>query len=155
MASVRFTDVQARPTEFLDLTSLTLEEFPDSTGFLRKCRSRLFSCGEGAGRACMDDFSGKTQAIDIVEVISWPLSRSEVVQTPWRNRQSRCELLSPSEAHWSTTKSFMKTCVFTPPHETGILVAHIIPYAGSHDTRLGRESSWPLAPSGTHFFSGR
>jgi hypothetical protein len=23
----------------------------------------------------------------------------------------------------------MKTCVFTPPHETGILVAHIIPYA--------------------------
>ena len=27
MASVRFTDVQARPTEFLDLTSLTLEEF--------------------------------------------------------------------------------------------------------------------------------
>jgi Helix-turn-helix of DDE superfamily endonuclease len=28
MASVRFTDVQARPTEFLDLTSLTLDEFP-------------------------------------------------------------------------------------------------------------------------------
>src|SRR6266446_6321284 len=27
MASVRFTDVQARPMEFLDLTSLTLEEF--------------------------------------------------------------------------------------------------------------------------------
>src|SRR5882672_8463785 len=27
MASVRFTDVQARPTEFLDCTSLTLEEF--------------------------------------------------------------------------------------------------------------------------------
>jgi hypothetical protein len=27
MASVRFTDVQARPTEFLDFTSLTLEEF--------------------------------------------------------------------------------------------------------------------------------
>jgi len=27
MASVRFTDVQARPTEFLDLTSLTLDEF--------------------------------------------------------------------------------------------------------------------------------
>ncbi len=28
MASVRFTDVQARPTEFLDFTSLTLDEFP-------------------------------------------------------------------------------------------------------------------------------
>jgi hypothetical protein len=27
MATVRFTEVQARPTEFLDLTSLTLEEF--------------------------------------------------------------------------------------------------------------------------------
>jgi hypothetical protein len=27
MASVRFTDVQARPSEFLDFTSLTLEEF--------------------------------------------------------------------------------------------------------------------------------
>ena len=26
MASVRFSDVQSRPTEFLDLTSLTLEE---------------------------------------------------------------------------------------------------------------------------------
>src|SRR5262249_24493875 len=31
--------------------------------------------------------------------------REDVVQTPWRHRQSRCELLSPSEAHWSTTKS--------------------------------------------------
>src|SRR5262249_42889812 len=27
MASVRFNDVQARPTEFLDFTSLTLDEF--------------------------------------------------------------------------------------------------------------------------------
>src|SRR5919204_1099054 len=27
MASIRFTDVQTRPTEFLDLTSLTLDEF--------------------------------------------------------------------------------------------------------------------------------
>src|SRR5919198_3527985 len=27
MASLRFTDVQARPSEFLDLTSLTLDEF--------------------------------------------------------------------------------------------------------------------------------
>src|SRR6266699_7132057 len=27
MASVRFTDLQARPTEFLDMTSLTLDEF--------------------------------------------------------------------------------------------------------------------------------
>src|SRR4029450_1208879 len=26
-----------------------------SIEFLRKCRPRLFSCGEGAGRACMDD----------------------------------------------------------------------------------------------------
>jgi hypothetical protein len=27
MAHLQFTDVQARPTEFLDLTSLTLDEF--------------------------------------------------------------------------------------------------------------------------------
>jgi hypothetical protein len=27
MASVQFTDVQARPSEFLDLTSLTLDAF--------------------------------------------------------------------------------------------------------------------------------
>src|SRR3989454_3977793 len=27
MTSIRFTDVQSRPTEFLDFTSLTLEEF--------------------------------------------------------------------------------------------------------------------------------
>jgi hypothetical protein len=30
-------------------------------------------------------------------------------------------------------------------------MAHIIPYVGSHDTRSGRESSWPKAPSGTYF----
>jgi hypothetical protein len=46
----------------------------------------------------------------------------------------------------------MKTLVFTPPDETGILVTHIVPNAGSHDTRLGRESSWPTAPFGAHFF---
>jgi hypothetical protein len=45
----------------------------------------------------------------------------------------------------------MKTCVFTPPNETGILVAHIVPDAGSHDTRLGRESSWLKVLSGTYF----
>jgi len=28
MAHLRFTDVQDRPTEFLDFTSLTLDEFP-------------------------------------------------------------------------------------------------------------------------------
>ena len=46
----------------------------------------------------------------------------------------------------------MKTCVFTPPHETGRLMAHIITYAGSYDTRLGRESSRPKAPSGPIVF---
>ena len=32
MASVRFIDVQARPTEFLDFTSLTLDEFQQLPG---------------------------------------------------------------------------------------------------------------------------
>jgi hypothetical protein len=31
-------------------------------------------------------------------------------------------------------------------------VADITPYAGSHDTRLGRESSWPQISSETIFF---
>ena len=97
------------------------------------------------------DLVVKYQAVDIVEVISSLIWRRNIVQTSCRNRKWRCGPLSPSEAHRSTTKSFMKTCVFTPTHETGILVAHIIPDAGSHDTRLGRESSWPLVPSGTHF----
>jgi hypothetical protein len=65
------------------------------------------------------------------------------------------QALSEHTTTSSSTKSFMKTCVFTPTHETGILMADIIPYAGSHDTRLGRESSWPLAPAGTYVFSGR
>jgi hypothetical protein len=52
-------------------------------------------------------------------------------------------------------ESSMKTGVFTPTHETGILVAHILPDAGSHDTRLGRERSWPQVPAGIYFFSGR
>jgi len=28
MASIRFAELQSRPTEFLDFTSLTLDEFP-------------------------------------------------------------------------------------------------------------------------------
>src|SRR5215510_16404635 len=50
------------------------------------------------------DLVVKTQAIDIVEVIAYLLRRSDVVQTSWRTRKSRCERLSPPEAHWSTTK---------------------------------------------------
>jgi hypothetical protein len=35
----------------------------------------------------------------------------------------------------------MKAFVFTPPDETGIIALHIVPFVGSRDTRLGRESS--------------
>src|SRR5215475_13569944 len=57
----------------------------------------------------------KTQAIDIVEIILRLLRLSDVVQTSWRKRNSRCELLASSETHWSTTKSdgmwfFLLTC---------------------------------------------
>src|SRR5215475_11292425 len=51
------------------------------------------------------DLVVKTQAIDIVEIILRLLRLSDVVQTSWRNRTSRCELLASSETHWSTTKS--------------------------------------------------
>jgi hypothetical protein len=33
MGTLRFVDLQTRPTEVLDLTSLTLEEFPHSPEF--------------------------------------------------------------------------------------------------------------------------
>jgi hypothetical protein len=33
MAGLRFTDLQSRPTEFLDLTSVTLEEFQQQPTF--------------------------------------------------------------------------------------------------------------------------
>src|SRR5215471_17499906 len=46
----------------------------------------------------------------------------------------------------------MKAFSFTSPYEIGILVAGIVPYVCSHDTRLGRESSWLEGASGSHFF---
>ncbi len=53
MASVQFTDVQARPMEFLDLTSLTLDEFqqlvpPFEAAFQGFCRK---FCSGGHERA--------------------------------------------------------------------------------------------------------
>ena len=42
MAGLRFTDVQSRPTAFLDVTSVMLDEFP-----------RLVSPFETAFHACM------------------------------------------------------------------------------------------------------
>ena len=42
MASIRFTDVQARPSAFLDLTSLTLDEFqPFVPPFETACQAHL------------------------------------------------------------------------------------------------------------------
>jgi hypothetical protein len=84
----------------------------------------------------------------------WAQRREELVSDCLVSPDVFTPLLEAVYLH-PADKSSMKTCVFTPPHETGILVADIIPYAGSHDTRLGRESSWPQVPSGTHFFSGR
>ncbi len=42
MASVRFADMQSRPTEFLDFTSLTLDEFP---GFHQPDPRRVSAAG--------------------------------------------------------------------------------------------------------------
>src|SRR5712691_7889490 len=60
------------------------------------------------------------QVIDIAEVMSPFIRRLNVVQTLWRNRKSRGELLSTSEAYWSTTKydgmwDFALTGVQRPP----------------------------------------
>ena len=45
----------------------------------------------------------------------------------------------------------MKAFACIPSYATGIIVAHMVPYARSHDTRLGRESTWPEVLSGSHF----
>ena len=42
MASVEFTDVQARPSEFLDLTSLTLDEFQQLVPPFEAAFQRIF-----------------------------------------------------------------------------------------------------------------
>jgi hypothetical protein len=51
------------------------------------------------------DLVVKCQAIDIGKVISLLIWRRNIVQTSCRNRKWRCELLSSSEVHRSTTKS--------------------------------------------------
>src|SRR5215470_2845541 len=97
----------------------------------------------------------QSQATDSIDLILRLIRHPTGVHRPGRNRKSRGAVLSTSEGQWATTQSFMQTCVCTPTHETGILMADILPYAGRHDTRLGRESSWPKVPSRTHLFSGR
>ena len=49
-------------------------------------------------------------------------------------------------------ESSMKTHVFTPSHETGILVAHILLYAGSDDTRLCAKARSQRRYPGAIFF---
>ena len=63
------------------------------------------SCAGVKTHVFMNDLVVKSQGVDIIEVILWPLRRFEVVQTSGSNRTSRCERLSPSETHWATTKS--------------------------------------------------
>jgi hypothetical protein len=50
------------------------------------------------------DLVVKSQAIDMAEIILSRIRRPNAVQTLCRNRISRFEQLSTSEAHWSTTK---------------------------------------------------
>jgi hypothetical protein len=63
------------------------------------------------------DLVVKSQDIDIAEIILSRIRRPKAVQTLCRNRISRFEQLSTSEAHWSTTKSggmwaFLFSCDF-------------------------------------------
>jgi hypothetical protein len=51
------------------------------------------------------DLVVESQAIDMAEIILSRIRRPNAVQTLCRNRISRFEQLSTSEAHWSTTKS--------------------------------------------------
>jgi hypothetical protein len=68
--------------------------------------------GRGDARVCPPgrgqippDLVVKSQAIDITEIILSRVRRPNAVQTLCRNRISRFERLSTSDAHWSTTKS--------------------------------------------------
>jgi hypothetical protein len=49
MASIQCTDVQARPTEFLDFTSLTLDEFPQLVRLLKPRTRRIWRRGASMG----------------------------------------------------------------------------------------------------------
>jgi hypothetical protein len=86
---------------------------------------------------------GNMQGVDIPDVTLWLIVQ---LRLGYRREVKACTALTLWGA-LSTTQSSMKTCVFTPPHETGILVPHILPDARSRDTRLGRGSSGPQAPS--------
>ena len=44
MASVRFVDVQSRPTEFLDVTSLTLDEFQQLVVWSKNSNALFSQC---------------------------------------------------------------------------------------------------------------
>jgi len=50
MAHVQFTDVQSRPLEFLDLTSLTLDEFQQLVPPFEAAFQRIFPPHFGEGR---------------------------------------------------------------------------------------------------------
>ena len=49
MASVRFADVQCRPVEFLDFTSLTLDEFQQLVPLSRQRSRRIWPRGVSMG----------------------------------------------------------------------------------------------------------
>jgi len=90
-------------------------------GFLRKYPYGLFSCGGGCRHTCMDDGVVKCQDLDIAAIIFSLIWRRNIAQTSWRNRKKRFELPTPSEAHWSITKSggmrlfFLALCGMSSP----------------------------------------
>jgi hypothetical protein len=49
MASLRFADVQSRPTEFLDFTSLTLDEFQQLVPPFEMASKPTWPCGASMG----------------------------------------------------------------------------------------------------------
>ena len=79
---------------------------------------------------------GNIQGVDIPDVTLWLIVQLRIV---YRREVKACTALTLWGA-LSTTQSSMKTCVFTPPHETGILVPHILPDARSRDTHLGAKA---------------
>jgi hypothetical protein len=97
----------------------------------------------------------KCKTIDIVEVIFSTIWRRNITQMACRNRKTRCALLSPSEAHWSTTTSGCAVffahdvpCLIHPHEGTNALCQINPSYARQllHRTRLLLYGSWLFCP---------
>ena len=85
----------------------------------------------------------KSQASDITDIILQPIRRLNGVHRAGRNRKSRGELLSTSEAQW-----------FTPTKSDGVCLFEMADHGEHREHRLDEHALLPLAAL-TQFEVGR